>query len=297
MATVTSLVDRLLARGRWSVSPRGRRRLLAASAAGVVAAATWAWLHAGLSIADLHWPALVLSLLIAAPLSLALRAAEFDVAARLAGRPVGPRRSLGVALVASAANLLPLPGSLLVTWRALTDGGSPAGRAAGAGAAPGLTWLALTGVVGGTAMIGAGAPVPGLVAVAGGIVVGTAAARLVRRLVGGGRHRLLAGLVAVESGWLAVSALRLSLALAALGHAVELDRVVALSVAGALTTAVGIFPAGLGLREALIAVVGTAVGLGLDVSVLVGTVDRLVWLVFLGGALTVVAWRGRTPSP
>ncbi|RMH73526.1 MAG: hypothetical protein D6683_13290, partial [Actinomyces sp.] len=290
---MTAVARSLLGR-RDAFSPRARRVLLLVSAAAVTAAAVWAWRRSGLGPGDLHPAALVVAVLVAAPLSLALRAAEFDLAARLVGRPVAPRRALDVALVASAANLLPVPGSLLVTWRALSDDGTGAGRALGAGAVPGLSWLALTGMVGGTAMIVAGAAPLGVATLTGGVVATLVATRLVVSLVPARRRlRLVARLVAVELGWLGASVLRLSLALSALDHPVELPRVLALSVAGSLTVAVGVFPAGLGLREALIAGVGAAVGLGLDVAVLVGTVDRLVWLVFLAAALGVASLRPR----
>lgn len=299
---MTAVARSLLGR-RDLLSPRGRRVLLLVSAAGVVAAAVWAWRRSGLAPGDLHATALLVALFVAAPLSLALRAAEFDLAARLVHRPVTARRALDVALVASAANLLPVPGSLLVTWRALTGDGTGAGRALGAGAVPGLSWLALTGMVGGAAMIATGASLLGIATLVGGTTACVVVARLVVTLVPARRRlRLVARLVAVELGWLGASVLRLSLALSALDHAVELPRVLALSVAGSLTVAVGVFPAGLGLREALIAGVGAAVGLGLDVAVLVGTVDRLVWLVFLAAALGVASVRPRTdaaddPSP
>ena len=42
--------------------------------------------------------------------------------------------------------------------------------------------------------------------------------------------------------------------------------------------AIGFFPGGLGVREALIAALSPLIGLDLETGVLLGAVDRVVWL-------------------
>ena len=77
----------------------------------------------------------------------------------------------------------------------------------------------------------------------------------------------------------------------ALGVSISPTQAVALSVAGALTVAIGFFPGGLGLREALLAGLSPLIGLEFDTGVLLGSVDRLVWLSFLavaGGVLLLI---------
>jgi hypothetical protein len=66
---------------------------------------------------------------------------------------------------------------------------------------------------------------------------------------------------------------------------------VALSVAGALTVAIGFFHGGLGVREALIAALAPLIGLPFDTGVLLGSLDRVVWLTFLALAAGVLALR------
>lgn len=261
---------------------RWRNALLATAAIGVAIVSVWAWRSSGLGVDDLEWAPVVGFLAVAAPLSLGLKAAEFDVAARIADQRPSVRRSLDVAVVSSAANLLPLPGSLIVTVQSLSASGSTYGGAIVAGAVPGLAWLGITGVAGGIGIAVAGPPVLGAAVTAAGVAVGAIAARLFAATAPErGRRALAARIVAVEVGWLVVSALRLALAVVALGETVDLPQALALSVAGALTVAIGFFPGGLGVREALLAGLSPLIGLELDIGVLIGTVDRVLWLVFL----------------
>ena len=235
-----------------------RTVLLTLSAVGVIVASVWAWRSSGLRTSDIEWLPVFVAFLVAAPASLALKSAEFQVSARLAGQRPPARRSLDVAVVSSAANLLPLPGSLLVAW------------------------LGITGMVGGAAIGIEGAWWLAALVVAGGLGAATGAALLFRSTAPDhGRPALAAAIVAVEAGWLGISALRLGLAVSALGVSIDPTQAVALSVAGALTVAIGFFPGGLGVREALIAALSPLIGLPLDTGVLLGAVDRVVWLLFL----------------
>ena len=271
-----------------------RTALLAVSAVGIAAASIWAWRSSGLSRDDLEWGPIVLLLLVAAPLSLALKAAEYHVAAGVAGQRPTARRALDVAVVSSAANLLPLPGSLLVTVRSLSEDGTTYGGAVAAGAVPGLAWLGITGVGGGSAIAIAGPAALGLAVAAAGVVALVAALSLFRASAPPhGRFKLGAAIVVVETMWLGVSALRLGLAVTALGVSIDAAQAFALSVAGALTVAIGFFPGGLGIREALIAALSPLIGLPFDTGVLIGSLDRVIWLVFLGAAAALLAIRRR----
>ena len=59
--------------------------------------------------------------------------------------------------------------------------------------------------------------------------------------------------------------------------------------------AIGFFPGGLGVREALIASLSPLIGLPFDTGVLIGSLDRVIWLVFLAAAGALLATRRRTP--
>ena len=290
---------RLLDQRAQPISPRTRGVLLAITAAGVAVATVWAWRSSDLAFGDLEWLPIVVLFAVAAPVSLLLKAAEFRVAAAIADQRPGVGRCLDVAVLSSAANLLPLPGSLLVTVQSLSEDGTTYGTAVNASAVPGLTWLSITGLVGGGAIAIEGNLWLGLAVAAGGLVVATVAATMfVRTAPVEGRVILGGVIVLVEAGWLATSALRLGLAVAALGVSIDPLQAVALSVAGAITVAIGFFPGGLGVREALIAALAPIIGLELDTGVLLGTLDRIVWLAFLAlaAAASIAAANRRAPD-
>jgi hypothetical protein len=273
---------RLLDQRAQPIPARLRNGILIAATVGIVLASFWAWSSSGLSASSMEWLPILIAFAVAAPLSLLLKAAEFHVAARIVGQSPGRGRSLEVAVVSSAANLLPLPGSLLVTVHSLSEDGSNYRQALAASAVPGLSWLGVTGIIGGTAISVEGPSGLGLLVVAGGFAaLGTAVALFRATAPLERRASLGLTILAVEVGWLGVSALRLGLAVSALGLAVEPTQALALSVAGALTVAIGFFPGGLGIREALIAGLAPMIGLPFDTGILIGSLDRVVWLAFL----------------
>jgi len=273
---------RLLTRRAEPLKPRLRLALVSGASVVVAIMAVWAWSSSGLALTDLSITPLIVSFLVAAPLSLVLKAAEFDLSARISDQKPDRRRAMRVAVAAAIANLLPLPGSLLVTIKSLSDDGATYRSAISAGAIPGLAWLAVTGIVGGVAVAIAGSPILGLAVVAGGILIGVITSVMFRSAAPvEGRPRLAISIVLVEFGWLGVSALRLWLAAEALGLHIGLDQALALSVAGAVTVAVGFFPGGLGLRELLVAGLSPLVGIPFNAGVLMATIDRIVWLAFL----------------
>ena len=290
----------LLERRAQPLPDRYRCPLLAIATVALIVAMAWAWNRAGLTVDDLSWKPLVALALIAAPASLLLKAAEFIVAARIAGQRPGPRLAMETAVVSSAANLLPLPGSLLVTVKALSDGGAGYGGAVAASAVPGIAWLGITGVVGGSALVIEGAAAVGLIVLICGLVAFVGAGAVFHSTSpSNGRPALVLAILLVETGWLAVSGLRFTLAAAVIGVDLTLPQALALSVAGAITVAIGFFPGGLGVREALIAALSPLIGLDLETGVLLGAVDRVVWLGFLalaGAGLALSRQRTSTVS-
>ena len=160
-------------------------------------------------------------------------------------------------------------------------------------AVPGLCWLSITGIVGGSAIAIEGPPWLGAATAVAGLLTGFAALKLFWETAPNrGSTRLLLAILGIETAWLIVSALRLGLAITARGVEVSPTQALALSVAGALTVAVGFFPSGLGLREALIAGLSPLIGLEFDIGVLIGSIDRLIWLLFLAAASGALVLRG-----
>ena len=81
----------------------------------------------------------------------------------------------------------------------------------------------------------------------------------------------------------------------ALGVEVSGGQALALTVSGAIASAAGIFPAGLGLREAMSAGVAALVDLPASVGFVAASIDRVLGLVVLGIAtLALLLQRKRT---
>lgn len=286
---------RLLERRTQPLPAPLRRAVLAVAVVGLAVAMVWAWNRSGLTLDDLRWRPVLGLVLLAAPLSLLLKAGEFMVAARLVDQRPGTRASLEISVVSAAANLLPLPGSLLVTVQALAADGAGYARAVGAGAVPAIAWLGVTGVIGGTAIIVTGSGALGALVLAAGVAALGGAATMFRSVAPPeGRVTLAAAILAIEAAWLAVSGLRFTLAAAALGVELDPSQALALSVAGAATVAIGFVPGGLGVREALIAALAPVIGLDVETGILLGAVDRVVWLGFLGVAGVALASQRRS---
>jgi uncharacterized membrane protein YbhN (UPF0104 family) len=264
----------------------------------LVVASVWAWRAAHLSFSTIDWLPIAIAFFVAAPATLVLKMLEYDAAARLIGSRAGPRRALEVAVISSAANLLPIPGSLIVTTRSLSEQGATYGSAAVATSIPGLAWLGLAGVIGGVSIIVAGSWPVGLAILVGGLACLAVAGAMFRRTAPAtGRPQLALRIVLIETSWIGLSGFRLWLVLRAIGVVGTPAQVLALAVAGAMSVAIGFFPGGLGAREALIALLSPIIKLPLSEGVVLGVIDRVVWITFLAlAAVVVVATRARTPE-
>ena len=265
---------------------------------GLVVASVWAWRSAHLQFDTINWVAIAVAFFVAAPVTVVLKMLEYGAAARLIGSRAAPRHALEVAVLSSAANLLPLPGSLLVTTRSLSEKGATYGEAAMASAIPGLAWLGLAGVIGGVAIGVAGSPLIGAVVTLGGIGVLLVGGTMFRRSAPTeGRVRLALWIGAIEGSWILISGFRLWLVLEAIGVSATPAQSLALALAGAMSVAIGFFPAGIGAREALIALLSPIIKLPLSEGVVLGVIDRVVWVTFLAlAALFIVVARARTRS-
>ncbi len=292
MAWVRSLLER---RAR-PLSRRTQLLVVLTTTVALAVVTVWAWRSAHLSFSRIHWLDLTLAFAVAAPATLALKMLEYDATARLVEARTTVRRALEVSVVSSAANLLPIPGSLLVTTRSLSEQGVTYGSAAVASTIPGLAWLGLSGVIGGAAIVVAGSAVVGVLVIAGGVAAVLGAGAVFRRSAPAHRRVALASrIVVVELSWIVLSAFRFWLVLGAIGVHSTAAQGLALGVAGAMSTAIGFLPGGLGAREALIALLSPVIKLTLSDGVLLGAIDRVVWLTFLSVAAVAVAG-GRTRS-
>jgi len=273
------------------LSRRTQTIVIIVTSIGLLVATVWAWRAVDISLSQINWLAVAGAFFLAA--TLALKMLEFDAGARIVGQRVSFRRAYEIAVVASAANLLPIPGSLIVTTRAFSEQGATYGSAAIASTLPGLAWLGLSGIIAGFAIVVTGAPIAGGVVVTAGVLGFLATGVLfMRRAPERGRARLAIRIVVIEGGWVLLAGFRFWLVLTAIGTSATAAQSIALALAGAMSVAVGFFPGGFGAREAFIALLSPIISLPLADGVLVGVIDRVIWLTFISlAALVLVSER------
>lgn len=270
------LVRALTARRR--VGPSHQRIALAVSAVAfivftIVAARSLPSIDGGV-----RWGFFVAVGLIGVPARTWATGEEFAILARLTGHRVGRVERLRVALVGNAANLLPLPGSVLVRAQVLRRRGATLRSIGWATAMTGIMWAGSTvlvagillGALSGPRLLGAALAVAG----AGACVGVTAAFHRRRELTRPRWHAF--NLFAIEVMFVAVGGFRLWGIMVGLGFDVGVEQAVALTVAGVVTTAVGFAPGGLGVRELMAAAISPIVGLPVSVGVLAAALNRII---------------------
>ncbi len=215
-----------------------------------------------LDLSSLGWGWIVASMVIGVPLSAAANAAEYAICSQLLTGGFGVREAVRVSVVGTAANLLPLPGAVLVRVQALVQKGSGYRSATAAVTMIGLSWIGVSASIAAVTLYLRGENLAwlflliGVLALVGGWL-------LVRRLATTRRQAVRIGLaaVAVEVGLVLVAAFRLDFVLRGLHVAVDPGQSLVLALSGSLGAAVGVFPGGLGLREVVAAALAPLVSL------------------------------------
>jgi uncharacterized membrane protein YbhN (UPF0104 family) len=248
----------------------------------------------------IRWWLLAASGLVGVPLTVLLNAREYELSARVLGHRVPFLESVRVSLIGSAANQLPVPGSVLVRVRALRRLGSTYGKAGSSTAIVGLAWVATTGLIAGAFQLSARRWGFGwvLLGVGAGVLLLSFGLLAVQVRDRANQLPMMFQIVAVETALVIVVGVRFFLALRALGFDVSASQAAALTISVVLASAVGIFPGGLGIRELLAAGIGPLVGLPASVALAATAVDRLTALVVLGFTSSVLFLAGfyRVPA-
>lgn len=285
-------LDRLLSRK--ASSPRVRNILLVVSLVAFVAIAVVSYLALPDGI-EIRWWLTIPLVFASAPLNMACNAGEYMVLARMSGSHPRAVESLRLSLIATAANLLPIPGSVMIRTQALRADGVSYKKAIGAS------------VIGGGSWIGVGAAATGVLLLTSSrtwwigailLVVATVALvavyLLVRRLRPVDIKRLYALLVLVKVLLVAVATFRMFLSFSVLGLSIGLTAAVALTTPAILAATIGIFPAGLGLREVLAGLIGLVVEVPVAQSVVATAADRVgsqVGLAIIAGIMLLIGGR------
>lgn len=297
--TVATAIDIARRVRRLSADERARPFVYAFAAVLFAALTIGAVRGSDLRWSDARWGLLVPAALIGPAAMVALNGLEVAIQGRLTGVRIEGPSAVRISVLASAANLLPVPGAVLVRAGALMSRGASAREVTRSTVAVSLSWLGVSGVTAGvglwvSARVGLGA----LFAVAGATLVAASAAVVARSPDRSGAWWETAiALTAVEAAMVAVGGARLLAAFAGFGIDVSIGQVASLTASNALAAAAGVFPAGLGLREGLLAVMGELVGVSASNSVVAGSFDRVASFLVLGLTAGVVGASGGARRP
>jgi uncharacterized membrane protein YbhN (UPF0104 family) len=229
-------------------------------------------------LGPIRWIYLLLAAFVGVPMTTFLNAQEYTLAGRLLGHEVGTLAALRISVIGAATNLLPIPGSVLVRIAGLRQQGSAVGRATGATITIGVAWLGLTCLIAGSFLAVQETRSLGLAFAGVGAVILGVSMVLMRSL---SHHwvRCLGRILLVETAAVLTAATRFFLVMAALGVDANFAQAVTLTISGALASAVGLFPGGLGLREAISAALSPLIGLTATIGFLTTAIDRLMGIV------------------
>lgn len=248
-----------------------------------------------------RWELLAIVGLVGVPLTLVLNAAEYQVTAAILGYRVPFVPALRIGVLATAANMLPIPGAVLVRARAIRKLGASYGKIAlSAGIVAtcfiGTVCLLAGGVLVASGQLGVGWPLAG----AGLLLLVFALATLVAERGPRQGVRLLFAAGARATGAILVKAVRIYLVLVALGYEAGVTQALTLTLAAVVVTALGFFPGGLGAAEVLSAALSPLVGLSAAVGFVASAVDRLISMfglaVITASVLLFDRRRGRVDS-
>lgn len=289
LATLSDILDDALL---WVMDRRDRVRRYALVVAIIFFAVGLVWaIHETPNVSEkVRLAPLIALLLIGAPLSTALNAFEMRAISRMAGQQMTWRASFEVTVFSSAANMLPLPGGVLTKLAAMKAHGIGFGTGWATIVVTFTLWgcLAFLYSAGALFFIGRATLGTGFLAISVALLMlcMIAAGKLERR-------KLLAPIALLRLLSLPLDAVRFIFATSGLGASVSFGQASIFAVASFTSSAVVIVPSGLGIGEAVVALLSPLVSLEPALGFLVASVSRLVWLAGLAltAGLTLLAFR------
>jgi O6-methylguanine-DNA--protein-cysteine methyltransferase len=231
----------------------------------------------------------------AVPAVLAVNGAEFRLQSGLVGVRLGGIETIRFVSQANVANMLPLPGGPVLRHRVLANRGASQRLAVRVQLLTAIWWLASGLAVSGVALVvAADRPWFGWLAVAGGAVLGVAGWSMRPRPVT--HPSRLAWLAVVELGSVIIGAARLWAFAVLLGATLDAAGAMSMAFTTPAAAALGIFPSGIGAREALVAATAELVGVDAALMFLAATLERVMSLVAAVPLLLWSLWGRRHPS-
>lgn len=214
---------------------------------------------------------------------------EFLMTGRLMRRHIRAYDALRVSVVGTAANVLPIPGAVVVRTQALRQMGEGGSGALIVTTAVGVFWVASAGVLAAAFLLfpTADGYMAAVILLCSCIGVMVAAALV--HFAGGRPGRLeIAVLAMIEVVSVFASGVRLYAVAHAIGFDVGLVEAITINLGVILSHAVGVVPAGLGLRELASGAFAESAGVPASVGVMLSVLDRVVIYVVLSVLVTLL---------
>ena len=240
-----------------------------------------------------RWELIVVAGLVCVPVIVVLNAFEFRLMAHFAQHHPPMLEIVQITVLGSAANLLPMPGAVMVRLANLRKAGVRVTRGLNLTAIIGLAWLGTAGVLGGAVQLWSHTAFALVALAIGSTLLTIGALMLVRALEPGTRIAGALELFAIECAFILMQALRLFLVAAALRFDVSYAQTTTLAIATVAAAAIGFLPSGLGAREGIAALLAPIVGVPAAVGLVITAVDRLVSLTVLSALAGIVTFATR----
>lgn len=295
---VTRLIESIAQKASGFPPDRWRTPLLLIAALLFVGGAVTTATRVDLAWSELRWPWLVAATVFGTPAAITVNAMEFQLSGRAIGARIAFPRALGVSITATAANQLPVPGGALVRVQALRQAGHRYRHAVGSTMAIAFAWVAVALLLAGAVVTASGHPSSGALLAAAGIPPAIFMLLIAwRAFPAGGRPRLIVKVLGVEVLSVLADALRLHMVLLGMNQDVGFATPLLIALAGVIAAVAGIFPSGLGMREALAAALVPLAGVSASIGFLAAAVSRVLGLTLLAPVTVAVALRARRESP
>jgi len=240
-----------------------------------------------------RWELILVVALVCVPVIVVLNALEFRLMAHFAHHHPPMLEILQITVLGSAANLLPMPGAVMVRLANLRKAGVRVRHGLNLTAIIGLAWLGTACVLGGDVQLWSHTVFALVTLAIGSTLLATAALMLTRALDEGARVGGAIELLAIECAFILMQALRLFLIAAALRFDVSFAQTTTLAIATVAAAAIGFLPSGLGAREGIAAILAPIVGFPAAVGLVITAVDRLVSLAMLSVLAGIVTYATR----
>lgn len=272
------------------VNPRLQRWALGLACIGFAAGLYLSFRTLPPDVSLARWGPLALGTFIGVPAAILFSVCETWLTARVAGASFGWEHSVRVSVLSSAANMLPVPGGALVRVAAMRQAGAAVRYGAIATILVALLWLGLAFVGSGIGVRTVSVP---LAAVFGVIGTGLVMMSSIAVYMMSGSWPTVVIIILIKTGIVVVDVCRMRWALAALDVDLSIGTAFTFAVSGVAGAAVSVVPAGLGVTEAVAALLAPFSTISPSTAFLAATLNRMAALALMA---PLALWVSRLSS-